>query len=92
MPAKPGRPTHSYVAIDNGTLTLVKDMLTRVESQNKVIIINQHNARIEALELKASLDKLIALLRECLTDPQSQNEVDAVLRDFLNNKRNKEKQ
>lgn len=69
----------------------LKDTLKRIESQNKITITHLHNLRQENDALRELLKKLLAAFVECLSDPASQSEIDAILRDFLVTKRKLEK-
>ncbi len=89
--ATKGRPTHSYIGVDNKTLADTQHLLKQVDARTLVNFQQVKNLQIEITSLQASitqlnssLDKLIAVLLTCHDEPTKLGEVQAVLRDFLN--------
>lgn len=64
----------------------IKDTMKRIEAQNCVIITQQNNRRIADEAFTSRFDKLIATLLTCHEEPTKLGEIQAVLRDFLNQK------
>lgn len=81
------RPSHQYIGVDNKTLHDTLLLLKESDARSRVLFAKVHNMQVELSGLKASLDKLIALLLENLQHPEHSGEANAVIRQFLFEKR-----
>lgn len=78
------RPKHSYIGVDNKTVHDTLLLLKESDARSRVLFAKVHNMQVEMSELKANLDKLLALFVEILHDPSNATDAQAVIRDFLN--------
>lgn len=78
------RPKHSYIGVDNKTVHDTLLLLKETDARSRVMFTKLHNMQVEMSGLKASLDKFIAAIVEVHDEPTKLGEVQAVLRDFLN--------
>lgn len=56
----------------------------KIDAQNRVLVSKIHNLQVEVQTLTAAFSKLLLTLSDCLAEPASQTEAQAVVRDFLN--------
>jgi hypothetical protein len=55
-----------------------------LDAQNKVLFSKLYNLQVEVQILTSVFSKLLLTLSDCLAEPSSQTEAQAVVRDFLN--------
>jgi hypothetical protein len=56
----------------------------KIDAQNRVLVSKVHNLQVEVQTLTTLFSKLLLTLSDCLVEPSSQTEAQAVVRDFLN--------
>ena len=56
----------------------------KIDAQNRVLVSKVHNLQVEVQILTTLFSKLLLTLSDCLAEPSSQTEAQAVVRDFLN--------
>lgn len=77
------RPKHSYIGVDNTELTKIATLVREMDARTHALFAKVHNIQVELDRLTEAHSKWAALLKDLLAKPESAEDAQNIVREYI---------